>query len=87
MSNFTFGNGGQSTRHSLSEVKRRINTTCGIYKKYGMSRGYYMYRVIYEFAKYFWEGGSEYRELVSSSWNSNTTEYRISAFDPLCLAA
>lgn len=52
VSNFTFG-GTQSTKKSLSEVKRRVNITYGIYKKYGMSKFYYLYRWAFELAKYF----------------------------------
>lgn len=52
VSNFAFGDGGQSTKKSLSEVKRRVNVTYGIYKKYGMSKGYWFYRWAYEMAKY-----------------------------------
>lgn len=52
VSNFAFGDGGQSTKKSLSEVKRRVGITYGIYKKYGMSNGYWLYRWAYEMAKY-----------------------------------
>lgn len=52
VSNFAFGDGGQSTKKSLSEVKRRVGITYGIYKKYGMSKGYWLYRWAYEVAKY-----------------------------------
>lgn len=52
VSNFAFGDGGQSTKKSLSEVKRRVGITYGIYKKYGMSKGYLLYRWAYEMAKY-----------------------------------
>mgnify|MGYP005755151747 CR=1 FL=1 len=52
VSNFTFGDGGQSTKKSLREVKRRVDITYGIYKKYGMSRGYFLYRWVYELVKY-----------------------------------
>ena len=52
VSNFTFGNGGQSTKKSLKEVKRRVDVTYGIYKKYGMSKGYWLYRWLYEMMKY-----------------------------------
>lgn len=55
ISNFTFGEGGQSTKKSLAEVRRRINITYGIYKKYGMSKFYWFYRVAYEIAKYTME--------------------------------
>lgn len=36
VNNFAFGDGGQSTKKSLKEVKRRVGVTYGIYKKYGM---------------------------------------------------
>ena len=49
VSNFT---GGQSTKKSLKEVKRRVDVTYGIYKKYGMSKGYWLYRWLYEMMKY-----------------------------------
>ena len=52
ISNFFFGEGGQSTKKSLKEVKRRVGITYGIYKKYGMSKGYWLYRWAYEMAKY-----------------------------------
>lgn len=52
VSNFSFGDGGQSTRKSLKEVKRRVGITYGIYRKYGMSKGYWLYRWAYEMAKY-----------------------------------
>lgn len=52
ISNFAFGDGGQSTRKSLKEVRRRVGITYGIYKKYGMSKGYWLYRWVYEIAKY-----------------------------------
>lgn len=52
VSNFTFGEGGQSTKKSLSEVKRRVDITYGIYRKYGMSKGYWFYRWAYELVKY-----------------------------------
>ena len=52
VSNFAFGDGGQSTKKSLKEVKRRVGVTYGIYKKYGMSKGYWFYRWMYEMAKY-----------------------------------
>ena len=81
ISNFTFGNGGQSTKHSLSEVKRRIDTTYGIYKKYGMSRGYCMYRVVYELAKYFWGGVTEECKYRVLSGNLKTTERNQDGFD------
>ena len=51
ISNFNFSD-GQSTKKSLKEVKRRVNLTYGIYKKYGMSKIYWLYRWAYEIAKY-----------------------------------
>lgn len=52
VSNFTFGEGGQSTKKSLSELKRRVDITYSIYRKYGMSRFYWFHRVALELAKY-----------------------------------
>lgn len=52
ISNFSFGDGGLSTKKSLHEVKRRVDITYGIYKKYGMSRFYWLYRWAYELFKY-----------------------------------
>ena len=52
ISNFSFGEGGMSTKKSLGEVKRRVGVTYGIYKKYGMSRFYWFYRVGYELVKF-----------------------------------
>lgn len=51
VSNFSFI-GGQSTKTSLKEVKRRVDLTYGIYKKYGMSKCYWFYRWLYEMIKY-----------------------------------
>ena len=48
VSNFTFGEGGQSTKRSLSEAKKRVKITYGIYKKYGMSKLYFFHRCIVE---------------------------------------
>ena len=53
ISNFTYGQGGQSTRKGLKEVKRRINVTYGIYRKYGMSRFYWLHRLMVEGVKFF----------------------------------
>lgn len=50
VSNFSFG--GMSTQKTLKEVKRRINTTYSIYRKYGMSRFYWFHRLVLELAKY-----------------------------------
>ena len=51
ISNFTFG--GMSTKKSLKELKKRVDEIYGIYKKYGMSRLYYIHRLIFETVKYF----------------------------------
>lgn len=53
ISNFSFGYGGKSTKKSLKEVKKRVEISYGIYRKYGMSRGYWLYRWVYELVKYF----------------------------------
>lgn len=50
ISNFTFG--GMSTQKSLKEVKRRVDITYGIYRKYGMSRLYWFQRWALEMMKY-----------------------------------
>ncbi|MBQ3654543.1 MAG: glycosyltransferase [Synergistaceae bacterium] len=50
ISNFTFG--GMSTQKSLREAKKRLDEIYGIYKKYGMSRFYYLHRVLFETVKY-----------------------------------
>lgn len=50
ISNFTFG--GMSTQKSLKEVKRRVDITYGIYRKYGMSRLYWFQRWALEMVKY-----------------------------------
>ena len=52
ISNFTFGEGGMSTKKSLKEVKKRVDISYGIYKKYGMSKFYWFYRWAYELVKY-----------------------------------
>lgn len=52
VSNFVFGEGGQSTQKSLKEVRRRVNITYGIYRKHGMSRFYWWHRWMLELAKY-----------------------------------
>ena len=51
ISNFTFG--GMSTRRSIREAKQRLDEIYGIYKKYGMSKLYYLHRLIFETVKYF----------------------------------
>ena len=50
ISNFTFG--GMSTQKSFADVKKRINEIYGIYKKYGMSKFYYLHRLLFEAIKY-----------------------------------
>ena len=50
ISNFTFG--GMSTQKSLHEVKKRIDEIYAIHKKYGMSKLYYVYRLLFEAVKY-----------------------------------
>ena len=52
ISNFAFGDGGMSTKKSLKEVKKRVDITYSIYKKYGMSKLYWIYRWLYELIKY-----------------------------------
>lgn len=52
VSNFTFGAGGMSTRRSFAEVRRRVGITYGIYRKYGMSRLYWLHRWLVEGLKY-----------------------------------
>ncbi len=52
ISNFTFGEGGQSTKKSLKEVKKRVDITYGIYRKYRMSRFYWLHRWVVELVKY-----------------------------------
>ena len=51
ISNFTFG--GMSTQKSISEAKKRLDEIYGIYKKYGMSKFYYLHRLAFETVKYF----------------------------------
>ena len=51
ISNFSFGKGGMSTKKGIKEVKKRVDITYGIYKKYGMSKLYWWYRWAYEIAK------------------------------------
>ena len=50
-----FSHRRQSAPKEPMEVKRRIDITYGIYKKYGMSKFYWFYRVAYEVAKYLAE--------------------------------
>ena len=51
ISNFTFG--GMSTQRSIRDAKQRLDEIYGIYKKYGMSKLYYLHRLIFETVKYF----------------------------------
>ena len=51
ISNFTFG--GMSTQRSIREAKQRLDEIYGIYKKYGMSKLYYLHRLVFETVKYF----------------------------------
>lgn len=51
ISNFTFG--GMTTQKSFKDVKKRIDEIYGIYKKYGMSKFYYLHRLVFETVKYF----------------------------------
>ncbi len=52
ISNFSFGEGGQSTKRSFAEAKRRVDITYGVYRKHGMSRLYYLHRWLVEGYKY-----------------------------------
>lgn len=51
ISNFTYG--GVSTQKSLRAAKKRLDEIYAIHKKYGMSKLYYVYRVMFEAVKYF----------------------------------
>jgi len=51
VSNFSLCTGGMSTRKGLKEVRKRVKTAYGIYRKYGMSKGYWVYRWVYEIVK------------------------------------
>ena len=51
ISNFTFG--GMSTQKSIHEAKTRLDEIYAIHRKYGMSRLYYPYRLVFEAVKYF----------------------------------
>ena len=44
--------GGMSTKKSIRDVKKRIDIVYNIYKKYGMSRFYWLQRMMYESIKY-----------------------------------
>ena len=48
ISNFTFGEGGKSTKQGIAEAKKRVDITYGIYKKHGMSRLYWLHRCLIE---------------------------------------
>lgn len=50
ISNFVFG--GMSTKKTLKDVMERVNITYGIYKKHGMSKFYYLHRLVFEMAKF-----------------------------------
>ncbi len=52
ITNFAFGTGGISTKHSLREVRKRINISYSIYRKYGMSKFYWFYRCGFEMTKF-----------------------------------
>ena len=51
ISNFSFGEGGMSTKKGFREIRKRVNITYGIYKKHGMSRFFWLYRWVYEIVK------------------------------------
>ena len=44
--------GGMSTKKTWADVMKRVNMVYGIYKKYGMSRFYWLQRMAYESVKY-----------------------------------
>ena len=48
ISNFTFGEGGQSTKKSFKEAKKRVSITYNIYRKHGLSRLYWLHRWMVE---------------------------------------
>ena len=50
ISNFSFG--GMSTKKSITEVKKRVDLSYHIYRKYGFSRFYYFHRWAVEMAKF-----------------------------------
>lgn len=50
ISNFSFG--GMSTKKDLSEVKKRVDILYKVYRRYGMSRLYYIQRWGVEFLKF-----------------------------------
>lgn len=50
ISNFTIG--GMSTKKGFSDIRQRIDEIYSVYKKYGMSRLYYLHRLAFEVVKY-----------------------------------
>lgn len=48
IANFTFGEGGKSTKRSIREAWKRVNITYSIYRKHNMSRLYWLHRLIVE---------------------------------------
>lgn len=52
ITNFNFG--GMSTKKGIREAKKRIDITYGIYRKYGMSKLYYIERMLIEIGKLIW---------------------------------
>ncbi len=48
ISNFTFGEGGMSTKNGFKEAKKRVDITYRIYKKHGLSRFYWFHRWLVE---------------------------------------
>lgn len=52
ITNFNFG--GMSTKKGIREAKKRIDITYGIYRKYGMSKLYYLERMLIEIGKLIW---------------------------------
>lgn len=51
ISNFTFGEGGKSTKSGFCEAKKRVDITYHIYRKHGMSRLYFFHRCFVECVK------------------------------------
>lgn len=49
LSNFSFG--GISTKKSFKEAMKRAEITYDIYRRHGMSKFYYLHRVVYEIVK------------------------------------
>ena len=52
ISNFSTGGMSMQKEKGLREVFRRTNISYRIYRKYGMSRAYYIHKLIIESAKY-----------------------------------